>query len=64
MSQTEVNGPPSSRAATIERTAPSPTPLTAVRPKRILPSTTTKSEPEVLTSGGSTSMPMLVLSAT
>ena len=39
-SQSVVNRPPSSRACTIARTAPSPTPLTAVRPKRMRPSTT------------------------
>ena len=56
-SQIDSNGPPSSRAATIERAAVSPTALTAFRPKRIFPSTTAKSVCEVLTSGGSTSIP-------
>ena len=53
-----------SRAATIARTAPSPTRLTAVRPKRIRPSTTAKSDWLELTSGGSTSMPIASHSAT
>ncbi len=57
-SQSEANGPPSSRAATIARAAESPTFLTAFRPKRILPSTTAKSHSEPFTSGGSTSIPI------
>ena len=62
-SQIEVNGA-SSRAAMIARTAPSPTRLTAVSPKRILPSTTAKSAWLELTSGGSTSSPIDVHSET
>ena len=42
-SQIDVNGPPSSRAATIARAADSPTFFTAFRPNRIFPSTTAKS---------------------
>ena len=45
-SQIDSNGPPSSRAATIARTAVSPTFLTAFSPKRIFPSTTAKSAAE------------------
>jgi hypothetical protein len=56
-SQMEANGPPSSRAATIERHVASPTFLTALRPKRIFPSTTAKSTCDSFTSGGSTSIP-------
>ena len=52
-SQMEVKCPPSSRAAMIDRTAPSPTFLTAFRPKRIFASTTAKSCAEEFTSGGS-----------
>ena len=36
------------------RTAPSPTPLIAARPKRMRPPTTAKSTSDSLTSGGST----------
>ncbi len=42
-SHSEVKLPPSSRAALIASTAAKPTPLTASRPKRMLPSKTTKS---------------------
>ena len=56
-SQIDSNSPPSSRARMIARAADSPTDLTAFRPKRIFPSTTAKSVCEVLTSGGSTSIP-------
>ena len=56
-SQIDSNGPPSSRAEMIARAAPSPTPFTAFRPKRIFPSTTAKSIIDSFTSGGSTSMP-------
>ena len=56
-SQSDSNGPPSSRALMIVRQASSPTPLTALSPKRILPSTTAKSICDSLTSGGSTSIP-------
>ena len=56
-SQIEVNGA-ASRPAMIARTAPSPTFFTAVRPKRMRPSTTAKSAWLELTSGGSTSMPI------
>src|SRR5581483_10036944 len=45
------------RAATIARHAFSPTFFTALRPNRILPSTTAKSTADSFTSGGSTSMP-------
>ncbi len=54
----------SSRAAMIARTAPSPTRFTAERPKRILPSTTVKSDRLEFTSGGSTSRPMSAHSVT
>src|SRR3954449_359602 len=57
-SQIEVIGPPSSRAAMIASTAAAPTFLTASSPKRMLPSTTTKSWPDWFTSGGSTEMPI------
>jgi hypothetical protein len=60
----DKNGPPSSRAARIERTALSPTFFTAFRPKRILPSTTRKSSAETFTSGGSTSIPISSQAAT
>ena len=56
-SQIDSNGPSASRAAMIERHAPSPTPFTALRPKRIFPPTTAKSVIDSFTSGGSTSMP-------
>ena len=56
-SKTEVKGP-SARAAMIASMAPRPTPFTAFRPKRILPSTTVKPTSLSLTSGGSTSMPI------
>ena len=42
-SQIDANGPPSSRAARIEREPPLPTFFTAFSPKRILPSTHAKS---------------------
>ena len=48
---------PSARAAMIASIAPTPTPFTALSPKRILPSTTVKPTSLSLTSGGSTSMP-------
>ena len=54
----------SSRAAMMACTAPSPTRLTAERPKRMWPSTTVKSDRLVLTSGGSTSSPMSAHSVT
>jgi hypothetical protein len=57
-SHSDVNGPPSSRARMIASTAAAPTFLTASSPKRMLPSETTKSCPDWLTSGGSTSMPI------
>jgi hypothetical protein len=57
-SQIDAKAPPSSRARTIAAAAPSPTPLTALRPKRILPSTTAKSTCDEFTSGGSTSIPI------
>ncbi len=57
-SHSDSNGPPSSRAALIASTAEKPTPLTASRPKRMLPSETTKSWSERLTSGGRISMPI------
>ena len=57
-SQIVVNGPPSLRAAMIARAALSPTFLTALRPKRILPSTTAKSVADSFTSGGSTLIPI------
>ena len=57
-SQIVVKGPPSLRAAMIARAALSPTFLTALRPKRILPSTTAKSVADSFTSGGSTSIPI------
>ena len=55
-SQIDVKLPPSSRARTIARHADSPTFFTALRPKRIFPSTTAKSIIDVFTSGGSTSI--------
>ena len=57
-SQIDSNSPPSSRAALIASTAAKPTPLTASRPKRMLPSTTTNSWSERFTSGGRMSIPM------
>ena len=57
-SQTDSNGPFSSRSATIARAHVSPTFFTAFRPKRIFPSTTAKSFCDVFTSGGSTSIPI------
>ncbi len=57
-SQIEVKAPPSWRASTIASTAADPTFLTASRPKRMLPPETTKSWPDSLTSGGSTSIPI------
>ena len=42
----------------IARAAASPTFFTALRPKRILPSTTAKSICDAFTSGGSTSIPI------
>jgi hypothetical protein len=57
-SQIDVNGPPSFRALMIARAAPSPTPFTALSPKRIFPSTTAKSICDEFTSGGSTSIPI------
>ena len=57
-SQIELNGPPNSRAAMIASTAAAPTFFTASSPKRMLPSTTTKSCPDSFTSGGSTSIPI------
>jgi hypothetical protein len=63
-SQMDVKCPPSSRAAIIERTAPSPTFFTAFRPKRIFSSTTAKSCAEEFTSGGSTSSPSSSQAAT
>ena len=58
-SHSELNGPPSSRARLIASTAAKPTPFTASRPNRMLPSTTTNSWSESLTSGGTISIPML-----
>ena len=49
---------PAARAATIASMALTPTPLTALRPKRILPPTTVKPTSLSLTSGGRTLMPM------
>ncbi len=57
-SKIDSKRPPSSRAATMASMAPTPTPFTAFMPKRILPSTTVNSTRLVLTSGGSTSMPI------
>jgi len=57
-SHSDVNGPPSSRAAMIASTAAAPTFLTASSPKRMLPPATLKSWPDSLTSGGSTSIPI------
>ena len=57
-SQIVVNGPPSSRARTMAATAWLPTFFTASSPKRMLPSTTLKSCPDMFTSGGRTSIPM------
>ena len=62
-SQIESNGR-SLRAAMIARTAPSPTRLTAARPKRMRPSTTAKSDWLELASGGRTSTPMSAHSPT
>ena len=56
-SQSESNGR-SSRALRIASTAEWPTFLTASRPKRILLPETTKPWSEMLTSGGSTSIPI------
>ncbi len=64
-SQSDSNGPPASRAEMMAATAFSPTPLVAVRPKRISRSpVTAKSERLTLTSGGSTDRPMSVQQAT
>ena len=64
-SQIDSNGPPASRAAMIAATAFSPTPFTAVRPKRISRSpVTAKSAPLALTSGGSTARPISEQAAT
>ena len=57
-SHSDVNRPPSSRARLIASTAAWPTPLTALSPKRMLPSTTTKRWSDSLTSGGRISMPI------
>ena len=57
-SHSDVNGPPSSRAPLIFSTAAKPTPFTASSPKRMLPSTTTNSWSDSLTSGGRISMPI------
>ena len=66
------NGPPCSRATLTTSTAPSPTPLTAPRPKRITflaaavlahVLTTEKSVSDSLTSGRSTAMPFAFASA-
>ena len=50
-------GPPCSRSATIESTAPVPTFLIPRRPKRIRSSATLKSAADRLMEGGSTSSP-------
>jgi hypothetical protein len=57
-SHSELNGPPCSRARLIACTAWCPTPLTASRPKRMLPPTTTNSWSDSLTSGGRISIPI------
>ena len=56
-SVSDVNGPPSSRAAMIDSMALSPTFLTASRPNRIASPSTVNSSWLEWTSGGRTSMP-------
>ena len=58
------NGPPRPLASRMLRMAVSPTFLTALRPKRMRPSTPRKSSTDSLMSGGSTWMPISLAMAT
>jgi hypothetical protein len=62
-SKRSVNLPPFSRASMMLRTAPSPTPFTAARPKRMRSPATAKSVSDSLTSGGMTVMPVFFASS-
>ena len=55
--------PPSCRSATILSMSPRPMPFTAARPNRMPSSTTVKSGPDSLMSGGSRRMPISLHSA-